>query len=50
MGFSKVSCETETMFQARTDNEKYYVSVQWVESTKDASQNSVNITCGNVKK
>lgn len=50
MGFSKVSCETETMFQARTNNEKYYVSVQWVESTKDASQNSVNITCGNVKK
>ena len=49
--FSKVTFKGQEMFQARTSDEMYYVSVQyWVESETDATQNSVNITCGSVKK
>lgn len=49
--FSNVTFQGKEMFQARTSDDKYYVSVQyWVESETDATQNSVNITCGNVRK
>ena len=49
--FNVVTFEGSTMYQARNQDEQYYVSLQyWVESETDDSQNSINITCGKVRK
>lgn len=49
--FSKIRFEGESHFEARTESEEYYVSLQhYIKSETDDTQNSVNITCGVVKK
>ena len=45
--FSKVTYEFETNYEARTSDEKYYVSLQHlIKSNTDNASNIVNITCG----